>query len=76
MISCRSCLSLLLISTYSGKDYASDNPISGLRDVNRPSRVNYEPDETVVYFLPSAALLQWPQRNPGNPTTGNGAVST
>lgn len=58
MVSCYSCLPLLLISSYSGKDYASDNPISELWDVNRLCRVNYEPDETVVYFCPSAALLQ------------------
>lgn len=76
LIRFRSCLPLLLISTYSSKDYASDNPISGLWDVNRLSRVNYEPDETVVYFLPSAALLQWPQSKPGNPTMGDGAIST
>lgn len=51
MSRCR-CLPLLVISTYSGTDYASDNPISGLWHVNRLSRVNYEPDGWNSCLLP------------------------
>lgn len=56
---------MLCISSCSGRDYALDNPILGLGVGTRLSKINNEPEESLVCLQPSLLLGVLREADPG-----------